>query len=235
MVCKAMWQRSQRPISREELEDLYVRQGLGTYRIAQIVGRDPKRVYEWLQDEGIEIRKRSWSVESGTAPYHDERWLRLEYEERGQSATDIAARFGVSENTILYFLEGHGISRRSVSEARELKQWRLCGPSNGMFGRCGPRNPNWKGGATPERQAVYATPEWKAVVKVVWKRDRAICRRCYRKKTKKDVTFHLHHLVSFSVPETRLDPDNIVLLCKPCHNWVHSRKNAKKKLIHDFK
>jgi predicted HNH restriction endonuclease len=47
-------------------------------------------------------------------------------------------------------------------------------------------------------------------------------------------TFHIHHVVSFMVRELRAEPDNLVLLCKKCHLFVHSRKNKTSEFIKEL-
>lgn len=96
-------------------------------------------------------------------------------------------------------------------------------------------NPNWKGGITPERQELYNSEEWGNIANLIWKRDNATCQRCDKKyKYKKHKPFHVHHIVSFKVKELRLEPTNLILLCRPCHYWVHSRKNIEKEFIKEW-
>jgi hypothetical protein len=85
----------------------------------------------------------------------------------------------------------------------------------------------WKGGITPDRQRVYSTIEWKRAVKKVRKRDKNQCQRCSVDRSPGN-EMDVHHIVSFEVEHLRTDPDNLVLLCEPCHYWVHSRENVKK-------
>ncbi len=42
---------------------------------------------------------------------------------------------------------------------------------------------------------------------------------------------HYHHVASFAEEHLRADPENLVLLCKPCHDWTHSKANANRELI----
>ncbi|MDD1711219.1 MAG: HNH endonuclease [Methanoregulaceae archaeon] len=159
-------------------------------------------------------------------PFWNYDWLYLEYIEKQRTLEDIAAQFEVGVTAIGYWLDKHGIRGRSTQEARTLKKWGSPGTSNPMFGKTGSKNPNWKGGITAERQAVYASKEWKAAVRIVYNRDGAKCRKCKKPKTRNGLD--LHHIVPFEVKEKRTDPDNLVLLCKTCHGWVHSRKNKRK-------
>ena len=159
-------------------------------------------------------------------PFREKEWLDREYIELGRSTGDIAAQFGVTDAAIIHWLKKHGIPRRSVSEARKLKRWGAVGADNPMWNRRGELNPNWKGGVTPERQAFYQSQEWKDACIFVWKRDGAKCKRCgLHRDEQPDMQFHIHHIVSFAVPELRAANDNLVLLCKMCHQFVHSRKN----------
>jgi len=246
LACKGGWQRSQKPVDREWLYQKYVVEGLGTYRIGQIVGRDPKRVYEWLIGYGIPTRKRGWNLtgdesdrDAGSGngqspkPYLDRDWLYQEYVVKQRSAAEIAADFDCKENNILYFLDKHGISKRSISEAREVKHWGLSGEQNGMYGVRGEDNPNWKGGGTPERQALYSSQEWSEAVQVVWKRDRATCQRCKTRARDHEGSFHIHHIVSFLDKTLRTEPSNLVLLCDKCHWFIHSRENTEGEFLND--
>ena len=167
--------------------------------------------------------------------YWDKSWLEQEYIGKQRSAADIAADFGITENGILFWLDKHGISRRSVVQARQVKHWGLSGPRNGMYGRRGPEAPSWKGGATPERQAFYASVEWKQMARRIWARDRATCQRCGKKaKEHPGHKFNIHHRISFAIAEARLMPANLILLCSRCHRWAHSRGNKHGQFIGAF-
>jgi hypothetical protein len=156
-------------------------------------------------------------------PFWDREWLHREYIERGRSAADIGAEFGCSGNNVLYFLKKFGIQTRTTAETRALKHWGLSGERNGMYGRRGAEVPNWKGGVTPERQALYSSEEWAVASAEVWRRDRGICQRCGKQRGKR--AHHIHHIISFAVPEERSNVENLVLLCIQCHRWVHSKAN----------
>ena len=232
LKCKGDWQRDQKPYDKEWLYQKYVVEGMSAYRIAALVKRDPKRVYEWLVGYGIPMREREWSVESGTMPYHDADWLRREYVEKGRSSGEIAAQFGVTEMNIVFFLRKHGIERRTISEARSLKHWGAPGEMNPMYGKRGAEVPNWKGGCTPQRQAFYSSIEWSEAVRAVWGRDRGVCQRCGKKANGKK-SMHIHHIVSFANKELRAEPSNLILLCRDCHHWVHSKRNANREFLAD--
>src|SRR5574340_1394118 len=90
---------------------------------------------------------------------------------------------------------------------------------------------NWKGGLTPERQEFYATQEWKDAVKAVWKRDKCCCVICSKNVSHKRGETAIHHIESFANKKKRAKVSNLILLCKPCHLWVHSNANKNKDYI----
>ncbi len=165
-------------------------------------------------------------------PYWNREWLYREYVEKQRSSGDIATEFGVRDANILYFLKKFDIERRDVSEARAIKYWGVTGEDNPMYGRSAETNPNWRGGVSPERQTLYSSQEWSDAVKVVWKRDKATCQRCGVKSKDTD-EMHIHHIVSFAVTHLRVEPSNLMLVCKTCHNWIHSKKNVNHEFLRD--
>jgi len=154
--------------------------------------------------------------------FREREWLQREYVEKGRSTGEIAAEFGVRDASIIFWLKRHGIPRRTVSQARALKHWGLSREANGMYGRTGPDNANWKGGITPERQAAYSSLQWADAVDTVWERDGGKCQRCGAMPKRP----HIHHIIKFEVEETRFDPANLVTLCPKCHGFVHSKANV---------
>jgi len=109
-------------------------------------------------------------------------------------------------------------SRAKLSaSATRPKPW-LRGAANGMYRRTGASNPNWRGGVSPSRQLLYASAEWRRVVRSVRVRDGG-CVVCHSARDT-----HIHHVQSFAEhPELRLDPDNLVTLCRKHHHDTHRR------------
>jgi len=163
-------------------------------------------------------------------PWWDRAWLDREYTDRGRSASEIALAGGCCENNILYWLAKHNIPRRTMQQVRAKKHWGANGSSNPMYGKFGSSNPHWRGGVTPERQSVYSSREWASAIRLVWKRDPHKCRRCGVKNGPNE-KLHLHHVRPFVDIAHRTDPTNLVLLCKKCHGWVHSKANAKAEFL----
>ena len=222
--------RRQKPVTREWLVQKYSVEKLGTKQIGEIVGRHPKRVWEWLINLGIPTRAKWTGNSRYDKPYHDPEWLRSKYES-GDNTYSIAAEIGCSPSSIDRWMRRFGIPRRDSQESIRLsgRQRGLPGASNPMFGRRGVHHPNWKGGCTPDRQRIYSQEDWREVRKLVWDRDEETCQRCHlvrNYENRRSVGYVLHHIASFSTyPERRTDPTNLIVLCRSCHTWVHSRSN----------
>lgn len=205
MDCKAAWQREQKPVNKEWLHQKYIVEGLDCTQISKIVNRNPKQVWQWLKGYEIPTRKRGTTGNEKYSKGH-----------KGFKHTDE--------------------TKEKIRQAR-LKDGHVPYLRNGVHhlkGKKGADTPNWKGGITAERQATYGSEEWKQASKTVWERDNATCQRCgLYHNLNRDVSFDIHHIVSFAVVEKRCDPSNLVLLCEPCHYWVHSSKNINKEFINE--
>lgn len=234
-ACAATLRRTWKPVSRDWLHQKYVVEGLGTVQIGRLVDRHPKRVYEWLIDFGIPTRGK-WQGSVRKAGLHwSKEWLEAEYG-KGRSLSDLAADAGVAIATLRARMETFGVEIRGTSEALAVsgKERIRSGREHHMYGRRGESSPNWKGGKTPERQAFYSSREWATACVAVWNRDDATCRRCGIRKERKEQEFCIHHVVSFAVEVLRAEPTNLVLLCVPCHHWVHSRANASRDFLAEY-
>lgn len=238
--CKGEWQKTQKPVNEAWLRQKYLVEGLSTYGIAKLVGRNPKQVYEWLVGYGIPTRQRGWDITpSGEPrrsnrppkPHQNKEWLEREYVERQRSASDIAQECTCTEANILQHLRKFGIPRRNMSTIRKSKHWGLRGKANGMSGRTGETNPNYTDGSSPERQRLYASGEWKEIVRTVYKRDNYHCVRCGSPHTGTR-SLCAHHIKPWAGnPSLRFDLDNLITLCRVCHHWVHSRENVSREYI----
>jgi hypothetical protein len=191
--------------SPEWLREKYEIERLDCTALAKILQVDPKTAWVWVREAGIETRKRGFGhPENLFKPGQISPW-------KGHVASP-ELRDKIRRATM---------ARGGVPYLRNGVHWLRTVPIE--------QNPNWKGGATPERQTFYRSDEWKACVKIIWTRDDATCQRCrldHRTIVRGSILFHIHHIDSFVIVERRADPDNLVLLCKPCHNWVHSKENA---------
>jgi hypothetical protein len=206
--CKADWQRTQKPVDKEWLVKKYTDERLDATQIGMLVGRDAKSVWNWLVGYGIPTRRRGYAS--------SEHWM---------------AKGDIS------LFKGKTHSNETKNKLRQIAIADGRVPFNkekGPFykGKRGSDIPSWKGGVTPERQAFYSAIEWKKVVREVWVRDNATCQRCkVRKSDDRSLSFDIHHIVSFAFVGLRSELSNLVLLCEPCHYWVHSSGNIDKLFI----
>lgn len=190
-----------------DLRRLYVDDERSAPSIARDLSCDPTTVRAWLLAAGVTLRERG----------HNNRF------EPGQPSA-FKGRKHTPE--ALAKIEAATRARGGVPYLRQGQHW--------LKGAAPEMNPRWLGGVTPERQAFYRTPEWKAACVAVYARADGYCERCAADSRPERHTadaFHLHHIVSFKVAELRADPRNLALLCQPCHRWVHSRANTGRVLI----
>lgn len=182
------------------LREKYETEGLSTYEIGALVGRDPKSVYRKLRDFGIPTRPRGQNL---------------------QGADNYWATPGRTHP-----MQGQPRSTETRTRLSEAAKGRpgLRGVRNGMFGQRGTANANYRGGVSPERQRIYASSDWKFLERAVLDRDAETCRRC---KNPGMEQLHIHHIVPWSESvELRLAINNLVTLCGECHRWVHSAANV---------
>lgn len=159
-------------------------------------------------------------------PHWQREWLFREYVERERSTGDIAVEIGTTDANVLYWLKRHGIPRRTVSAARAIKHWGVVGEANPMHGKTGAANPRYVDGSSPDRQRMYVQAKGREFLRVILQRDGYQCRRCGSPK-KGAKSLHVHHVKPWAGnPSLRFDDTNAVTLCKPCHDWVHSKANA---------
>lgn len=199
LKCKAEWQRRAKPVTRDELHLMYTIQGLSTYDIGKIYNRDSTRVHDWLRDFNIPTRRRGENLKKGQAVHN----------------------YGVN-NCINSFAGKHHTTetRQNLSaQATGRPNPKIQGEKNGMAKRKGSLSPLWRGGHTPHRLKVYATYQWRRIDRLVRKRD-VVCQRCGGSES----ALAVHHTKGFD-GTVNVDTSDLVLLCKSCHDWVHSRKN----------
>lgn len=74
-------------------------------------------------------------------------------------------------------------------------------------------------------QDFYNGKEWKELRAWKFAEANGLCEEC-RENGKIVVGKEVHHLVEISKDwSKRLDPDNLVLLCRDCHNKIHNRQS----------
>ena len=77
--------------------------------------------------------------------------------------------------------------------------------------------------------AFYYSKEWKDLRLKIIQRDNNECQQCKSKgkQSRCEAVHHIKHLKDF--PEIGLRPENLVCLCKSCHNEAHPEKLPPKK------
>jgi hypothetical protein len=207
MKRKSDFQRSAKPVTKEWLEYKYLVEKLDCTQISLMVGRDPKSVWNWLKDFGIQTRGRGYGV----------------------PPDKLKGRMG--------YMKGKKHSAETRAKLREaaLRDGRVpWGKGNEPYwrGKTGELHPTWRGGNTPERQRFYESKEWKSLIPKVWAKYGGCCFRCGIKYTNEMKMFHIHHYDSFTtVPDRRADIDNLMLMCYDCHKWTHSNNNTNKEFL----
>ena len=145
---------------------------------------------------------------------------------------------------------GYKLRGMKSSKTQSRKQHKLCkqcgkeffvSPSKSEHEFCstdcwyewnsGENNHWWQGGITDERKGFWSSAEWGHIRKEVWGRDNATCQVCGKVYTHDQQTYECHHIIPFVHEATRLDVNNLILVCRDCHMWIHSAKNANKKFI----
>jgi hypothetical protein len=187
---------------------LYIEQQWGCPDIGWLYERDATTIHNWLRESGIHTRSRGSDPRQHFPRSHQ---LRLGTKHTPETIEKVRVA---------------SIARGAVPYLRDGKHW--------LAGAAPEDNPRWAGGATPERQEFYRTPEWKAACRGVWARANACCERCaldYRTVDRDAESFHVHHVVPFAVRELRGAVDNLVLLCRPCHLFVHSKANTEREFL----
>lgn len=164
-------------------------------------------------------------------PHWERDWLHREYVTKQRSSGEIAAEIGCTESNVLFWLEKHDIQRRSISESRSVKRWGATGAANPMYGRVGAMNPRYVDGSSPERQRLYARHDWKQFLRQIYRRDGFCCVRCRAPKSGPK-SLHAHHIKPWAGnPDLRFNENNVVTLCRRCHDWVHSNRNSAREYL----
>lgn len=192
-------------LDRDWLYQKYVIEQLSTYDIGKLVNRNPKNIYNKLRDFNIPTRHRGENLAGG------DNYMRQQ---------------GVSNP---FLGKTHSDETRAILSVKaSCPKPYLRGNRNGMSGRTGQSNPNYKDGSSPKRQSLYASGAVKDIIRKVYARDSYRCVRCGAEKSKPK-SLHAHHIKSWAGnPELRFELSNFVTLCRDCHSWVHSRANQER-------
>lgn len=78
-----------------------------------------------------------------------------------------------------------------------------------------------------EREEFYNSPKWRRKSKQILRRDKYQCQLCKRYGRLVEAEIVHHKLELDEYPELALDDDNLVSVCKKCHNKLHPEKGNK--------
>ena len=80
----------------------------------------------------------------------------------------------------------------------------------------------------------YCSKEWKALRTEKFVEAKGLCEEC-KKKGKVVAGEEVHHTIPIEEDwSKRLDYDNLILLCKSCHNAVHNRESSLSKFLREW-
>jgi len=191
----------ERLADRAWLREQYVEECLSTYDIAKKWGFSQPTVLNWLKRHNINTRGRGAGKQVDDERLRNGDWLREQYSQREREVAEIAEQIGCSSYTVYSQLHEFNIKLRGPTR-----------PS-------GNGHPNWNGG--PQTYG----PGWNASKRrQVRERDGHRCQDCgttqAEHKAEYDQKLHVHHLIKardIDDPEERNAPENLITLCRDCH------------------
>ena len=202
-TCKGLAQKLVNAPDREWLRSLYEDQNMDCAQIASLVSRDPKTVWTWLKGFDIQTRMRGSNTRVHIKPGECLRPAGWKHTEKTKA-----------ELRAIRLKDGH------FPKDNGRPYW---------TGKVGVAHPAWKGGATPERQALYSSPEWAAARKFTYTRAGGKCERCHCGPAVRKL--HIHHVIPFVARASRRAVSNLRVLCTDCHKFVHSAANVDREFL----
>lgn len=229
------------PVYRLTLEDgktldctenhrLYTSNGWQTMQVATGLMTDADRqVVSHRQDCYLMAN----GVVVGDGLYQDKTWLQQKLA-AGLTARQIAHEAGCSTEAVKKWVYRHGLSlnkaktgtpnpwNRGLQGAYQLnltpEQRRQRRERARQFTRRGESSNFWKGGVTEERVSIGA---WtRTIAPQVHEKFDYICQKC----GVQGGMLHAHHLLPvYAHPEKAYDFENLVSVCKSCHEEIHSQ------------
>jgi thymidylate synthase (FAD) len=169
----------------------------------------------------------------GEGLYRDKAWLQQQLS-AGLTAREMSRQADCSIEAIKKWVYFHGLKlnraksgtpnpwNRGLRKAyhfdltpEQRQQWR---ERSRQSTRRGPDSNFWKGGTTQEREEIGA---WtRTIAPQVHEKFDYICQQC----GVQGGTLHAHHLLPvYSHPQEAYDFENLITVCKPCHQHIHSQ------------
>lgn len=208
--------------------------GLTASEIAANAGCSVAVIRHWAKEHGIDLRsghQRGLKTIVGNGLYRDRAWLEAQLQQ-GQHADAMAQAAGCSIECIKKWVYHHGLAlnkRQPGSptpwnkgncgyalnlspESRQIRQ-----QNAKKYTRRGADSNFWKGGVASDRIMIGA---WtRQIAPQVHEKFNYICQSCGERGGQ----LHAHHLVPVFADESlAYEFDNLVSVCKPCHEQLHA-------------
>lgn len=219
-----------RLIDRATLLDLYRRNSAG--QIAELYGVTTGAVQYRLKSFGIKAMETGLKHSPGPKPKFNPDPDEFAALYKRMSMKQVAAHYGVGETVVFHKVKALGLATVSRSERLTGKPKTPEHAENsrkakvGLF--AGPRNPNWKGGVTPENVRARATSAHRVWRETVLKNAGYRCERCKIEQGSRckccghTIHLHVHHKVHFAENKgLRYEVSNGEALCEKCHRSEH--------------
>lgn len=175
---------------------------LSISEIAKKCSVTPSTLSDWMDDHGIE-KAGEGGCRGDTEKLRDELWLREKYVEEQLSIDDLSELLGVTNPTILRWLDRNDIETREKHPTGE-------------------DHPLWKEGN--ER---FRGSSWDEIRKEALRRDQYRCQRCGVTQPdhleNRGRSLHVHHIEPYNGFDDRSEAnqlDNLISLCEHCHMTV---------------
>ncbi|PSP38494.1 hypothetical protein BRC71_07490 [Halobacteriales archaeon QH_7_65_31] len=187
--------------SKARLNTLYIKQELTIQEVADELDCHWHTIRSWLDTHGIETRSRNPDLPD---ELRNRDTLSRLYRDEEMSTHEIADRFDCGPSTVHGYLDKHDIETRDVGS------------------QPGSLHHRWKGGYEP-----YYGENWHKVRRDVLERDDYRCQSCGCTNDEHERShgsgLDVHHkrpFRTFDEPENANTMDNLVSLCRSCHNKI---------------
>lgn len=180
----------------------------------------------WKRLEEVLEEKLQVAVNGVSPPSRE--WIQKEYIDKNRTRQELANELGMSEAWLGKIIAQYGLQKPAAKRPNRKPG---CG-KKGMFSETQRRqfseqkqdskNPQWKGGITPEGNKLRAEKVTLELRKEVYQRDDYTCRLCNKHGGK----LELHHIVPVWQNQELIDePKNLVTLCVKCHDRIQNHEH----------
>lgn len=227
-----------------------IAQGLYPEEIAHLSDCSINNIRNWANKYGLSLSKHNTRFSKSHQPwnynphalYRDKSWLEKQLAQ-GLYADEMAALAKCSVEAIKKWVDAYGLSlnkrpsgtKKPWNKGKAGYQLKLSELSHQQrlenakkFAKKGEDSNFWKGGTSSEREIIGA---WtRQIAPQVHKKFNYICQKC----AARGGTLHAHHLIPVFVDKSlAYEFDNLVTLCKNCHEYIH-QNNAEAEFAQSY-